>query len=230
MRVEQRGETIGATKGEPMKVRELMTKDVISVRPDASLREAAALLVEHRVSGLPVVIGGGEVVGVLSEADIVAKASGGTTHGGLLSWLFDPELGQQKVEARTAGEAMSSPPLTISPSRPVHEAARKLVSEGVNRLPVVEDGKLVGILTRADIVRAFSRDDSELAVEIRDDILRRTFWVEPGSVAVTVVDGRVTLKGEVETDADTEMLPIFVSRVPGVVSVHAELHARSRVA
>ena len=85
-----------------MKVRELMTKDVISVRPDASLREAAALLVEHRVSGLPVVIGGGEVVGVLSEADIVAKASGGTTDGGLLSWLFDPELGQQKVAARTA--------------------------------------------------------------------------------------------------------------------------------
>ena len=213
-----------------MKVRELMTKDVISVRPDASLREAAALLVEHRVSGLPVVISGGEVVGVLSEADIVAKAGGGTTHGGLLSWLFDPELGPQKVAARTAGEAMSSPPLTISPSRPVHEAARKLVSEGVNRLPVIEDGKLVGILTRADIVRAFSRDDSELAVEIRDDILRRTFWVEPGSVAVTVVDGRVSLKGEVETDADTEMLPIFVSRVPGVVSVHAELHARSRVA
>ena len=138
--------------------------------------------------------------------------------------------GSEKVAARTAGEAMSSPPLTIGPSRPVHEAARKLISEGVNRLPVVEDGKLVGILTRADIVRAFSRDDSELAVEIRDDILRRTFWVEPGSVAVTVVDGRVTLKGEVETDADTEMLPIFVSRVPGVVSVHAELHARSRVA
>ena len=213
-----------------MKVRELMTENVISVRPEASLRDAAMLLVEHRVSGLPVVIGASEVVGVLSEADIVAKASGGAAHGGLLSWLFDPELGEQKVTARTAGEAMSSPPLTIGPSRPVHEAARKMISEGVNRLPVVEDGKLVGILTRADIVRAFTRDDSELAAEIRDDILRRTFWVEPGNVAVTVTDGRVTLKGEVETEADTEMLPIFVSRVPGVISVHAELRPRSRVA
>lgn len=212
-----------------MKVRELMTKNVVSVRPDTPLREAAALLVKHRVSGLPVVNGTG-VVGVLSEADIVAKTSGGSEHGGLLSWLFDPEPREQKVNARSAGEAMSAPPITIAPTRPVHEAARKMISEGVNRLPVVEDGKLVGILTRADIVRAFTRDDGELAAEIRDDILTRTFWVEPGRVAVTVLDGRVTLKGEVDTEADTEMLPIFVSRVPGVVAVTADLHARTHVA
>ena len=212
-----------------MKVRELMTEDVVSVRPEASLREAAVLLTEHRISGLPVAVGGGEVVGVLSEADIVAKASGGTGHGRLLSWLFDP-IAEEKVAARTVGEAMSSPATTIAPTRPVHEAARRMISDGVNRLPVVENGKLVGILTRADIVRAFARDDGDLAAEIRDDILRRTFWVAPGSVAVTVVDGRVSLTGEVETEADTEMLPIFVSRVPGVVSVHAELRPRTGVA
>lgn len=212
-----------------MKVRELMTRNVVSVRPDTPLREAAALLVEHRVSGVPVVRGN-EVVGVLSEADIVAKTSGGAAQGGLLSWLFDPDPREQKVNARSAGEAMSAPPVTIAPTRRVHEAARKMISEGVNRLPVVEDGKLVGILTRADIVRAFTRDDSELAAEIRDDILTRTFWVEPGRVTVAVVDGRVTLKGEVDTEADTEMLPIFVSRVPGVVAVTAELRARTHVA
>ena len=212
-----------------MKVRELMTKDVVSVRPDTPLREAAALLVAHKISGVPVTRGN-EVVGVLSEADIVAKAAGGTEQGGLLSWLFDPEPREQRIDARTAGEAMSSPPITITARRPVHEAARRMMNEGVNRLPVIEDGKLVGILTRADIVRAFTRDDGELAAEIRDDILRRTFWVEPGRVAVTVVDGRVTLKGEVGTEADTEMLPIFVSRVPGVVAVKADLHARTHVA
>ena len=214
-----------------MKVRELMTADVVSVTAEASLREAASLLVQHGVSGLPVVAGANEVVGVLSEADIVAKASGETSHGaGLLSWLFDPDVGEQRVTARTVGEAMSAPAITVSPTRPVHEAARRMVSEGINRLPVVEDGKLVGILTRADIVRAFTRGDGELAKEIREDILRRTFWVEPGSVDVTVSDGYVTLKGEVETEADTEMLPIFVSRVPGVVSVKAELRARTRAA
>lgn len=219
------------TKEEEMKVRELMTENVVSVRPETPLREAAGLLVEHNVSGLPVVTDDG-VIGVLSEADIVAKASGGSSDegGGLLAWLFEPDVRELKVSARTVGEAMTSPALTIAATRPVHEAARKMIAEGVNRLPVVEDGKLVGILTRADIVRAFTRPDNELAREIRNDILHKTFWVEPGNVAVTVDDGRVTLKGIVETEADTEMLPIFVSRVPGVVAVHADLHARSRVA
>ena len=207
-----------------------MTENVLSVKPDASLREAASVLAEHGISGVPVVRGDGEVVGVLSEADVVMKASGETGRGGFFAWLFDSDVGVEKVTAQTAGEAMSSPAITTTPSRGIHEAARLMIDEGVNRLPVVEDGKLVGILTRADIVRAFTRADSELASEIRDDILRRTFWAEPGSVSVAVADGRVTLRGEVETETDLEMLPLFVSRVPGVVAVTADLSARSRVA
>jgi osmotically-inducible protein OsmY len=93
---------------------------------------------------------------------------------------------------------------------------------------VLEDGTLAGILTRADVVRAFTRSDTELAEEIRTDILRRTFWLEPGRVSVTVVDGNVSIEGEVETAADEEVLPALVARVPGVVSVQSDL--RSRVA
>jgi CBS domain-containing protein len=213
-----------------VRVRDLMTEGVVSVKPDASLREAASVLVEYRVSGLPVVDEVGEVVGVLSETDIVMKASGGREHSGYLSWFFDSDVTGDKVAAETVGQAMSSPALTITPDRTVHDAARLMVDERVNRLPVVRDGTLVGILTRSDIVRAFTRTDAELASEIEDDVLRRTFWAEPGSVAVAVSEGRVTLTGEVETETDREMLPLFVSRVPGVVAVRTDLRARTNVA
>ena len=210
-----------------MKVSDLMTKDVVTVSPETSVRDAAALLVEHRISGVPVVTPKGEVVGVLSEADILVKAGGSTSRSRLLGWLLDPDLGlEDKIRAETVSEAMSSPPVVVTPTRSVHEAARLMVSETVNRLPVVDGGSLVGILTRADIVRAFTRSDTEIAEEIRGDILRRTFWLEPGQVTVTVVDGHVSLSGEVETEADAEVLPTIVARIPGVLSVEADLTSR----
>jgi CBS domain-containing protein len=213
-----------------MRVRELMTRDVATVTPDTSLRDAASVLVERSVSGVPVVGAHGEVVGVLSEADIVTRAGGGSERSGFLNWFLEPEFTGEKVTAERVGEAMSSPVVTIAPDRTVHEAARLMIDEGVNRLPVVHEGTLAGILTRADIVRAFTRSDAELASEILDDILRRTFWAEPGSVTVTVTDGRVVLAGQVETETDAEMLPLLVSRVPGVVAVNADLRARTSVA
>lgn len=213
-----------------MKVCDLMTSEVVTVTPTTSLRDAAVLLTEKGISGMPVVNDATEVVGVLSEADIVVKAGGEVARNRLLGWLLEADFGlEDKIRAETVGDAMTAPPVTISPKRPVHEAARLMVSENVNRLPVVEKGKLAGIVTRADIVRAFTRSDAELVDEIRGDILRRTFWLEPGSVAVDVVDGHVTLRGEVETEADQELLPHFVARVPGVISVDADLSCRSKV-
>jgi CBS domain-containing protein len=213
-----------------MKVCDLMTSEVVTVTPTTSLRDAAVLLTEKGISGMPVVNDANEVVGVLSEADIVVKAGGEVARNRLLGWLLEADFGlEDKIRAETVGDAMTAPPVEISPKRPVHEAARLMVSENVNRLPVVERGKLVGIVTRADIVRAFTRSDAELVDEIRGDILRRTFWLEPGSVAVDVVDGHVTIRGEVETEADQELLPHFVARVPGVISVDADLSSRSKV-
>ena len=121
---------------------------------------------------------------------------------------------------------MSAPAVTITPGRQVHDAAALMIAESVNRLPVVEDGALVGILTRADVVRAFTRTDAEIAGEIREEILRRTLWLEPGAVSMDVVEGAVQIEGEVETEADAELLPVFVARVPGVVSVRANVRAR----
>lgn len=210
-----------------MKVCDLMTKDVVSVRPETSLREAASLLAERRISGMPVVNDQNEVIGVLSEADILVKAGGSVSRNRLLGWLLESDVGiEEKIRAETVAEAMSAPAVTIAPHRPVHEAAKMMVTENVNRLPVIEDGKLSGILTRADVVRAFTRSDAEIAEEINGEILRRTFWLEPGRVTATVTDGHVLLTGEVETEADAEILPTLVARVPGVVSVEAELRSR----
>ena len=208
-----------------------MTREVVTVTPMTSLREAAGMLATQGISGVPVVNAANEVVGVLSEADIVIKAGGEVARKGLLGWLLESDFGlEDKIRAKAVGDAMTAPAVTISPKRPVYEAARLMVEQDVNRLPVVEKGTLVGIVTRADVVRAFTRSDAELADEIREEILHRTFWLEPGRVTAQVVDGQVTLRGEVETEADRELLPKLVARVPGVVSVDEDLSARSKVA
>jgi osmotically-inducible protein OsmY len=102
-----------------------------------------------------------------------------------------------------------------------------MVQEGINRLPVVDKRKLLGIVTRADLVRAFTRSDEEIANEIQTEILRRTLWLEPGAVTVRVADGVVEVTGEVETETDAELLPLFIERVPGVVSVEPALTVRA---
>lgn len=214
-----------------MKVKDVMTRDVITVHPDTPLKEAAALLGRLGISGLAVVDSDGAVVGVLSEADILVKEGGErVVHTGILGWLFEAGTGDlaQKLSARSVGEAMTTPALTIGPERPVHEAAARMIEDGVNRLPVLEDGKLVGIVTRADLVRAFTRTDEEIADEIRNEIVKRTLWLAPDAVEITVEKGNVVLAGQVETATDAELLPVFVERVPGVISVSTELTYRDR--
>jgi CBS domain-containing protein len=208
-----------------MRVADVMTTDVLTVNSETPLREVAALLAERRISGLPVV-DEGRVVGVVSEGDILAKERGpGSAGPAWFGVLFgDRATAELKLEARTAGTAMTAPALTIAPERPVAEAAGVMVDEGVNRLPVVDsDGKLLGIVTRADLVRAFVRTDDELAEEIRDGVLLRALWIPPGDVDVAVDEGVVTLRGEVENRPTAELRPDFVRRVPGVVAVRSDV-------
>jgi osmotically-inducible protein OsmY len=103
-----------------------------------------------------------------------------------------------------------------------------MLEENVNRLPVVDkDGALVGLVSRADLVRAFVRSDDEIQREIQEDVLKRVMWINPSEVGVTVEDGVVTLEGQVASEADRDMLPTFVRRVPGVVEVSSTLTYRS---
>lgn len=208
-----------------MIVSQLMTTDVVTVRPDTSLKDVACMLATQRISGLPVVQDG-EVLGVVSEADIVYKERGPAQgHDGVLGKLFGSknETDKAKLAARTAGEAMTSPAVTIGPRRRVAEAARLMIDRGVNRLPVVDKGQLIGIVTRADLVRAFNRSDEEIEREIREEVVVRTFWMAPEDVEVTVSDGNVALHGTLDTHTLAELLPRFTQSVPGVVSVDADL-------
>jgi len=201
-----------------------MTRDVRTVAPETSLKEVAAILSSERISGLPVVDGDRHVLGVVSEADILRKEQGlGGRRGGVLAWLLDREEPDPRLEARTVGEAMTSPALTLEPGRPVSEAAKLMVEKGINRLPVVRDGRLVGIVTRADLVRAFHRPDEEIEREIRDDVVLSTLWIDPNRVSITISDGEVSLSGKVETRTQAELVEAYVRRVPGVVDVRSEL-------
>jgi CBS domain-containing protein len=212
-----------------MTVRDLMTggERLVAVSPDTTLKEAAELMLEHGISGFPVVDADRHLVGVVSEGDIVSGEAGGTGREGMLAraQAFAGEPAGLPTP-RTVAEAMSSPAITIRADEPVVHAARLIAGHGVNRLPVVdEDHRLVGILTRADVVRAFVRSDDDIAAEIRTRVVERLLGLEAGSVQVAVADGEATLTGEVDTAAHVTLVEYFASRVPGVVAVRSELRA-----
>ncbi len=207
-----------------MKVEQVMTRDVATARPGDTLKQAARVLVERGISGLPVVDERGQVVGVVSEGDVLTKEVGELVSRHPLAWLTgQADGGQAKLDARLVGEAMTTPAITIEAQRSLNVAAKLMVEKGVNRLPVVAEGKLVGLVTRADLVRAFVRADEEIAQEIRDDVVVRSMWLDQRSIDVAVADGEVTLTGTVDTRAEAKMLAALVARVPGVTGVHADL-------
>jgi CBS domain-containing protein len=116
---------------------------------------------------------------------------------------------------------MTAPALTIAPYAAVTEAARIMAERRVNRLPVVKDEKLVGIVTRTDLVRAFVRSDEQIAAEVREDVVGRTLWLAPDRIGVSVDSGVVGLSGGLERKSDAELLERLAARVPGVVAVES---------
>jgi CBS domain-containing protein len=210
-----------------MRVDEIMTREVVSVPPEMSLKDVARVLAARGISGVPVCDAMGAVLGVVTEADILRKEEGVDPElGRTLTWLvtrLDDEL--SKVGARTAADAMTSPALTVRPGQSTADAARLMVDRRINRVPVVADGKLVGIVSRADLVRAFTRSDEEVEREIREDVLLRVMLLNPRGFGVYVHDGSVSLCGEVASRDDARMLVRCVRRVPGVVDVRAH-HVR----
>jgi CBS domain-containing protein len=211
-----------------MTIRDVMTTPVLTVRPEVPLKDVAHLLIENGVSGVPVVDGTGRVLGVVSEADFLIKEQGAQAvrRRPLAAIIGDSEAARTqlgKLAARTAGEAMTSPAVTIAPARAIRHAAAVMTERRVNRLPVVDGEELVGIVTRADLVRAYLRSDQELERTIRDDVLRRILWLDPATFKVEVHNGEASISGQAERRSTAEIVEETVRMVPGIVDVRADV-------
>ncbi len=207
-----------------MRVDQIMSTAVITVAPEATLKEVASVLATNRISGVPVCAPDGALLGVVSEADVLWKELGVGPGRSLLERILESADGDDvRLAARTAGEAMTSPPVTIAVGATVAQAARLMLDRRVNRLPVLADGKLVGIVARSDLVCAFRRSDEELAREITDDVLLRTLWVDPAALTLAVTAGEVEIGGEVESRTTASLIETYIRRVPGVVDVVSKL-------
>jgi CBS domain-containing protein len=207
-----------------MRVEEVMTSPVVSVTPETPLKRAAALMLEHRISGVAVV-SDGSLLGVLSETDILFKERTSPKRDGLVDWVlhYGEDPPSAKLDARTARDAMTSPAVTIHPRRSVADAAALLLEVGVDRLPVIDGDELVGIVTRSDLVRAFARRDERIEDEIRREVVVRAAWHGRDAVDVAVTNGDVILEGLVDNETAAEVIESGTRRVPGVVSVESRL-------
>lgn len=203
----------------------VMTTDVVTVGPGTVYKEVVERLRARRVSAVPVVDAEGRVLGIVSEADLLLKEErpGGRPGGPLV----DPHGDAAKAQARNAAALMTSPAVTVGPDATLTEAARLMHRRHVKRLPVVDgEGRLVGIVSRADVIKAFLRSDESIAREVREDVLLRTLVIDPATVTVTVDDGVVRLDGEVETRSLAGILTRLVKAVEGVVAVEDRLRWR----
>jgi CBS domain-containing protein len=211
-----------------MTVRDVMTRSVFSVQEDTPLKEVARLLVEHGISGVPVCDEAGGVVGVVSEADFLMKETGPDalprrTLGRLLGDSESTRAWRAKIHATTAEEAMTAPAITVAPSVSIAEAARLMTDRKVNRLVVTEGGVLVGIVSRADLVRAYVRSDEELVDTIRNEVLLRILWLDPAAFRVRVTRGVATVSGHVDRRSSAALVESAIAMVPGIVGVNADV-------
>ena len=202
-------------------VKDVMTTEVVAVRRDTTFKEMAAALRRYRVSALPVVDDAGRVLGVVSEADLLAKEA--LADPGLVAELVHHK-DVRKAEGLTAGDLMTRPPVTAAPDDPVEQAARMMHFMQVKRLPVVNSGgQLVGIISRADVLAVFDRPDEDIRKDIVDGMLLHEFLIDPRQFRVTVESGVVTMEGTPETAALGHALIRKARHVPGVVAVRDRL-------
>lgn len=215
-----------------MIVDDVMSTPVISVEPSATVAEAAQLMLTDRISGLPVTTRDGTLVGVISEGDLLRRGELGTEYkrSSWLDFLVDPgKLADEYVRAhgRKVEQVMSTDPVTTHRDAPLGEVVTAMGRRRIKRLPVLEGGKVVGIVTRSDVLRALARTlptDSPSAAA--DDQIRKAVLAELERqrwggrfIRVHAENGVVTLTGAILDERKREAAKVVAENVPGVTRV-----------
>jgi len=204
-------------------VKDVMTTHVVAVRMNATYKEIAAKLRELRVSAFPVLDDRDKVVGVVSEADLLTKEALEYSVPGVMGGILRGRE-RAKAAAVTAAELMTKPAVTIGPYETIARAARLMYSRKVKRLPVVnDDDRVIGIVTRSDVLAVFSRPDAEIRGTVIDDVIVGTMLTDPARFAVTVKDGVVTVEGTPENASVGRDMIEEIRHVEGVVAVRDRL-------
>jgi CBS domain-containing protein len=214
-----------------MRVRDVMTKTVVTASIDAPFQELVDLMLRHGVSGIPIVDEQRRPVGIVTEADLVSKEAYGARRRLLdvaAAFAFRADnRWVAKARGVTAEEIMTAPVRTVRPDDQLRLAAARMVSSGVKRLPVVDDqGRLVGIVSRTDVLRVFHRGDDEVTfdvIRVLDDPL---LVPEDHAVVASVHHGIVTLHGSVSAAGHVRLVDAMVREVPGVVDVVCDIGVR----
>lgn len=202
-------------------VGDVMTTDVVAVRQDAPYREIVDVVTGRRVSGVPVIDEDRRVLGVVSEADLLHKVElAGMPHEPRIFEGRRRRLARVKADGAVAADLMSAPAVTTVADVSVVAAARQMDRDDVTRLPVVNDlGRLVGIVTRSDLLKVHLRPDVDIRRDVVEEVLRKVLAVHDGLVRVEVHDGVVTMAGELERRSSVEVAGRLAAQVSGVVEV-----------
>lgn len=201
-------------------VSDLMTRPVVTAGPGTTFKELVSLLAKHGIAAIPVLDEHRRPVGVVDEVDLLARHGGDSKPES----VFWKRRVWTKAQGLTARELMTRRVPTVAKDEPVAGAARRLVETKLRRLYVVDgSGRLIGVLARRDVLRAFLRPDEELKEIVERDVLRRQIWTEPPMVTVQVDDGVVTLSGVIDRRSEVERAEWLTESVPGVVAVRNRL-------
>lgn len=232
-----------------MRARNIMSTTLFTVERTTPVRDVIRLLLEQQISGVPVVEGE-RVVGIISEGDLILRERAYRQRGGmafLAQQLFEDHEKQaveyRKAHGLVAEDVMTEPVITALPGTPVEEIAHLMTTRHIKRVPIVEDDRLVGIVSRGDVLRAAyerlmaldgeaskpPRSDEEI-VERLIARLRDEPWAEVAHIRATCVDGLVTLTGEVESEAERDAIEVAARGIAGVTGVCNELVVRPSIA